>query len=447
MKRDTIVTFRQIQKQLGDGLDRIEASVGRTGFESSKAPTEEPPMNAASGVGDVDKELALKLFVRAMKEIERADTGGGIMTTTSDELGSLLQSFIAQQADDADAILPLPNHGGFEAKFDTHDILGWAGSFFQWWRKLVPHKWLAAPEGITKVTDGDLRIGLLADWGTGLYGAPECAKSIDRDPIPFDILLHLGDVYYSGTKKEIEKRFLPLWPKKARLAHLALNSNHEMYSGGWGYFDTILPRFREMSSAFKQSASYFAVANPHFTLVGLDTGYKDNDLAGDQAAWLERVANESEKAGRKLVIFSHHQPFSAFEGNGDRIVEKLRPMLDQKRIFAWIFGHEHRLVVYDTHPEWDLRGRCIGHGGMPYFRDKLDGASPEETAFYGVGQREKGGIKTPPALVLDGPNPYLGEDRTKYGPNGYVVLELRGPEAFESYRLPDGTAVLERKLT
>lgn len=48
--------------------------------------------------------------------------------------------------------------------------------------------------------------------------------------------IHLGDVYFSGEKKEIERRFLRIidtdGPSPQTCRYLALNSNHEMYSGG-----------------------------------------------------------------------------------------------------------------------------------------------------------------------------------------------------------------------
>ena len=76
------------------------------------------------------------------------------------------------------------------------------------------------------------RIAVLGDWGTGLYGAPVIAKSIRKDPDPFAMLLHLGDTYYSGTEGEVKQRFLDLWPQRTDAVNRAINSNHDMYSGG-----------------------------------------------------------------------------------------------------------------------------------------------------------------------------------------------------------------------
>ncbi|MBA3639460.1 MAG: metallophosphoesterase, partial [Acidobacteria bacterium] len=94
------------------------------------------------------------------------------------------------------------------------------------------------------------RVALVSDWGTGNGHAIAVARQIaERRP---DHVIHLGDVYYSGTPREMQKNFLSVWtghgPRDAR--YWALNANHEMYSGGYGYFQHVLP-------AFGQPASYF----------------------------------------------------------------------------------------------------------------------------------------------------------------------------------------------
>ena len=111
------------------------------------------------------------------------------------------------------------------------------------------------------------RIALLGDWGTGLYGAPKIAKAIRNDPDPFALLMHLGDVYYSGTRRRSSSASSTSGRSRTGAINRALNSNHEMYSGGDAYFDETLPKFG-------QEASYFAFQNKHWTLVGLDVAYQ-----------------------------------------------------------------------------------------------------------------------------------------------------------------------------
>src|SRR5207247_823473 len=127
-----------------------------------------------------------------------------------------------------------------------------------------------------------------------MYGAPVAARRIQSDTDAFWMLLHLGDVYYSGTPAEIQERFLDEWPKRTDAISRALNSNHEMYSGGYAYFDMTLPRFT-------QPSSYFAFCNDHWLLIGLDTGYVDHDLDDEQAAWVNYVAGQSPTS--RVVLF------------------------------------------------------------------------------------------------------------------------------------------------
>ena len=137
-------------------------------------------------------------------------------------------------------------------------------------------------------------VALLGDWGAGLYGAPACAHSIVREG-GYHALVHLGDVYYSGTKREVRKHFLDPSPRVPNAINRACNSNHEMYSGGEGYFGETLPDFQQPSSTF-------LIENDHWVLGGLDTAYLAHDLDDDQVEWLDRVVNRLE--GRRLVLFS-----------------------------------------------------------------------------------------------------------------------------------------------
>lgn len=385
-----------------------------------------------SGDDDLAAAAQLMAFNAAIRELQRVDTGDDVLTTPSHAMAAALQSYVAQQSLlQPGKTIPL-DAGGQEAKYDTHDLLGWIGSFFTWWRKLFPQHWLPVPTSPTMIPD-QLRLGVIADWGTGLYGAPDCAKSLDADATGFDINLHLGDVYYSGTKHEESEEFLCFWPKKAKRFNLALNSNHEMYTGGDGLFNVTLP-------AFKQGSTCFWLQNKYFELVGLDTAYAEHDLANDQATWLQGIVDQAGE--RRVILFSHHQPFSQLDVQGPNLQTKLAGLLAKRKIFAWYWGHEHRMAVYDPHPAWGLIGRCIGHGGMPYFRDKEPGMGGDKPVLVRVAKIA--GI--PPARVLDGPNPYLGRDRSKYGPNGYMTLEFDNGRLIEKFFLPDATRLLEQEL-
>ncbi len=221
-------------------------------------------------------------------------------------------------------------------------------------------------------------VALASDWGTGTKNAYRVRGEIlSRQP---DITIHLGDVYYVGSQEEFDEYFLgdDDWPRGSlraaegitALPSYALNGNHEMYSGGHAYF-------RAIRDHFGQEASFFCVENDHWRIVALDSGYSAKLFPGlellpwwvglqpQNIEWLERNVLSSTDS-RPILILSHHQWFSAFE----REYRKLgRDLGSDPRYLLWFWGHEHRLAGYgsfQTHPKGPvIRGRCIGHGGMP----------------------------------------------------------------------------------
>jgi hypothetical protein len=65
-------------------------------------------------------------------------------------------------------------------------------------------------------------IALLADWGTGEDDAKGILKRIAaRKP---DVIIHLGDVYYSGTELEFQNYFYGIWQPTFGLPQLKWNT-------------------------------------------------------------------------------------------------------------------------------------------------------------------------------------------------------------------------------
>ncbi|MCP1783882.1 metallophosphoesterase family protein [Bradyrhizobium japonicum] len=214
-----------------------------------------------------------------------------------------------------------------------------------------------------RIIADDARAFLIGDWGSGVRRAKKIADRIrvmmqdqpDRD----QHVIHLGDVYYSGWPEEYDDHFLAYWPVKPgeeqKYSSWCLNGNHDMYSGGFGFFDHLLKdrRFKD-----QQQSSYFSLLTNHWQLLGLDTAWTDEDLAGGQAEWVtERQAAHPDK---KLVLMTHHQPISAF-GSDCPALSRLRK---QNKVTAWFWGHEHRLALYAPLPDLPY-GRLVGHGGVP----------------------------------------------------------------------------------
>jgi len=399
---------------------------------------------------NIDLQIQFKVELnKATNILGKTETLPGVLSSIDHRMASLLQTYIVQQGIEEEKIIDEESsfRKAREVQFDEKDWAGWAKSFFSWWKKISPHPWLDTPSN--KKIKNIARIGILGDWGTGLYGAPVCARNIEKSKDGYDVLVHLGDVYYSGDTKETKERFLDLWIDPAKTSwenkdsviHRACNSNHEMYTGGHAYFDYTL-------SKFEQSASYFALHNDHWVLAGLDTGYKEGDLMDGQVEWLTKLISEAD--GRRIILFSHHQPFSWFDKGYKKITDKLDTLLKGKKIFAWYWGHEHRCVLYDKHPIYGLYGRCVGHSGYPYFRDNFIGvkselaenAAEEDFVWKLMSTKDT----SPSARILDGPNPYVEGYADNYGCNGYMTLDFNDSNLIETVNAADGTALYSRQI-
>jgi Calcineurin-like phosphoesterase len=390
---------------------------------------------AAAAVSDGTQARYDGAVEKIAEETERV--GADVLITVQNREVSLLQSSIADRAEERRA---LPG-GGVEAQFGEGltggDWWGWIRSVFDHIDKKDWHPIVRPPDEKVGSIPDSARVAILGDWGTNLYGAPASAASIRKAGV-CDLLLHLGDIYYSGTPKEVKQRFLDVWPTDAANVSRALNGNHEMYSGGLAYFDDILPRL-------KQPSSYFAMQNAHWLLVGLDTAHKDHALDEKQVAWLMSVVQKAKP--RKVILLSHHQPFSRLDEQGPNLQAALANLLASKAITAWYWGHEHNCIIYDKHGQFGLLGRCIGHGGIPAPRKMEVRDAHSERVVGDVAWKRLGANgESPSCLVLDGENPLVKGEAQKFGPHGYATLAFDGPHLTERVHLPDGTEIYKGKL-
>ena len=358
-----------------------------------------------------------------------------VLVTSQDPFASLLQSQLAIEAADRQAFEPVDS-GGAEVRFDTRDVR-WAKTLYdRLFADSFPQQ-RPTDDGIESIPN-HARVALMADWGTGLYGAPAVAKSIENDGDRLDAILHLGDIYYSGLSNEVEERFLQFWPRRSDAVSRALNANHEMYCKGEGYFQRVLP-------AFGQRSSYLALQNDHWTLVGLDTGYDDHDLDDQQLAWVREVFAQA--GDRKIALLSHHQLFSHFESQGTDLANKLGPLLAAGRVTAWYWGHEHRCAIYaPSAAHGGMHGRCLGHGGMPYSRRKHRDLTIEEQVGDAMWKSMPVTADSPGGRVLDGPNPHIIGKEERYLPNGYMTLELERDALVETVLSADGEVLLRQEI-
>ncbi len=412
--RTTILDYSSLSAALGKDRGRVQESVNTAAKQATGDPVEQAQLLAS--------------FNKALGSLHEEDKGPGVMSSAQNALASRLQSYLVERAltENPGAAAPMPGQVK-EVKFDNLDVIGWLPVGLL--RIFRPKKFdRPDPSGAAGPIGDTFRLAMFSDWGSGLYGAPTTRDSIVNDAAGFQMVMHLGDVYYSGSEREIDERFVGMWPATSASHKVALNGNHEMYSGGKPYFTRALP-------FLGQSHSCVAFQNAQWLLVGLDTAFVDHDMDDAQVAWLTALINAA--GGRKVILFSHHQPFSQLDSQGPKLVQKLSSLLTGQRIHAWFWGHEHRCVIYSPHSAWGVKGRCVGHGGFPAYRDSFTTPGTNQYEWRTLPANNN----APEAQVLDGPNLFIPGEESRYSPHGYVTLEFDGAECRETYLDSAGTVV------
>lgn len=245
---------------------------------------------------------------------------------------------------------------------------------------------LPAPQSGT-----ELVVGVLGDWGTGEPVALAVLELLMAQKP--DIIVHVGDIYYSGTLDEAQQNFLALVQTArsqsgAQVPVFTIPGNHDYYSGGAGFYNLIGELNAGLgNNQYLQEASFFNLIGKTWQLQAMDTGYYDSDifdvqdditqLHDSEAAWHLQQIQAGLQAGRRIILFSHHQLFSALLNIGTNsptsgsnynpnLWNNFQSVLGQ--VSAWLWGHEHLLEVYGSHQGLSV-GRCIGYSAFPVLTD------------------------------------------------------------------------------
>jgi hypothetical protein len=405
----------KIQGVLGDS--RLQDVIERAG---AQVPGEEPARDKITALLSVDLD-------------SMASSGSGpqgVPYLSRAPLVSMVQSYVEEAVGDAGAPAPTEHTSLWSRLVHAveHDLRMSPGSFTpddpDWYvfiasgvlERLAKGNapFNPAPAEYDNMTE-DARLVIVGDWGTGLPRARDVATHM-REAIDTALarsrqvhVIHLGDVYYSGLETEDQRRFLDLWPVSQEQAgpgvtSWSLNGNHDMYSGGFGYFGTLLqdPRFSRQRSPDGKPTSFFRLRSPSWDFVGLDTAWDTDVTSAGQVAVLQDpqgsyVADVAAGSSRKLVLFSHHQLVSAYDKGdlGSTLPAELAPVLDRNRVTAWWWGHEHRAITYQA--AGGVRyPRCLGNGGVPIVPDAAPpaGSTPPITWRSVRTVQEEGQVRT-----------------------------------------------------
>ena len=276
------------------------------------------------------------------------------------------------------------------------------------------------------------RLAIIGDWGVGDDVSVNVLKEVEK--LNPDVFLHLGDVYYAGTQREAKVNFLDICQSVLgnNIPIFTLCGNHDMYSGGAGYYWLL--------DQIGQKASYFSLKNDNWMFLAMDTGFHDNNPFNvatnmtqlvSQDGWSEADwhMKQIENAGnRKLVLLSHHQLFSPFSSVGSVNGQPYAYNPNLYDVFKdtipkaewWFWGHEHTLGIFP--PYMGLkRGRCVGASAVPVFQDQQSYATCPSNL-----------------QTLDGtmptwdPNGVLGTSNNMYN-NCFAMMTLTGSSATVDY--------------
>ncbi|MCK5355702.1 MAG: metallophosphoesterase [Methyloprofundus sp.] len=221
----------------------------------------------------------------------------------------------------------------------------------------------------------NVKINIAGDWGTGYWrkSPPSPAENVANAMLAnnADISIHLGDVYYAGSRDQEINNLLNIWPA-GKLGAFTLNSNHEMYDGAFAYFDALKQKFNQ-----QKQCSYFSLENDDWLVVGLDSAYyadkwelyMDGKIAEQQQDWLKGLP-----AKKGIILLSHH---NAYDLKGEQqqalyneVMQQLigeNKQLRYEQVF-WYWGHLHNVATYKPMSFCDkpVYTRCVGHGAIPY---------------------------------------------------------------------------------
>ena len=322
--------------------------------------------------------------------------------------------------------------------------------YYFWYKYIHPggvHPFITEPTtSPIQIIEPSATIAILGDWGTGAFQDGKEGKCpaelvidgiVSLDP---DYIIHLGDGYYAETEKEEQQNLLDILPDHLKGKLYTMNSNHEMYDGANGLFNTTISNSLFSSQVGR---TYFSLEVGDWVIVALDSAYYDpSSLYMDGAIYdskggQEQVAFLKEQAalGKQLLLLTHH---NGLEYDGSNINPTLwnqviTEALDGKAPDAWYWGHVHNGIVYENslpvleglksiHGN-DPKMRCCGHASIPYGKatglfDKATGQTIPGIAYFGE-------------TAMDASNPTPSQHLRVL--NGFAVVEISGSTFNETF--------------
>jgi hypothetical protein len=287
----------------------------------------------------------------------------------------------------------------------------------------------------------DAKVLLIGDWATGQNDAVTLLTTAIATLKPTAIL-HLGDVYYSGTTTECQTKVVNVFsavfsnPNTPQVPVFMIPGNHEYYAGGQGFYNSISVLNTGLNDC-QQQASYFVLRTQDQTwqFLAMDTGIGDHDANTDalgtiglnptatgpalrptEAQWhIDKLTNFS----GNTILLSHHQLFSANAKINGWLTPD--PAYLNTSLFgtffpyfgtvsAWFWGHEHNFAACQNGLFGLNMGRLLGNSAY----EEMQSNNPYTVNYPAVPYASN--------MVQVGFSPY--SDSTKYYNHSLALLDF-----------------------
>jgi hypothetical protein len=246
----------------------------------------------------------------------------------------------------------------------------------------------ASPVG----SDAPVRFIAFGDSGSG--GSDQEAVFEQMQTVPFELVLHLGDLAYdSGSPSEIDTTFFQVYaPILKSFPVYPVAGNHDYATDDARPFRQafVLPTIGNQERWYS-----FDRGNVHF--VGLDT----ERISTEQATWLESDLRRNQLPW--TIVFGHRPPFSSGEHGGNTDYQHyFVPILERYHVDLVLSGHDHDYERFKPMAgvEYVVSGgggrgtRAVGAGASTAFSEavlhflygEVDGSKLVLHAIDGVGR-------------------------------------------------------------
>lgn len=158
----------------------------------------------------------------------------------------------------------------------------------------------------------------------------------EMDRVPFDLMLHVGDIAYErGKLSEFESKFFATYADLiARVPIFAASGNHEYYTADAAPYREVFELPANGAPQGVERWFSFDWGDVHF--VALDT----ERVGPEQAKWLEGDLGRA--ALRWKVVYMHKPPYSSgVHGSSLSVRELFSPLFERFGVQLVLSGHDH----------------------------------------------------------------------------------------------------------